>query len=340
MYTAFITEKERLEVRQTPIPEPGPGQVRVRVDYVGLCGSDLHYYFDGANGAFRVLEPLTPGHEMSGRVDLDPAGEWAPGTPVTLHPARFGEPQDSYPESRHLWPGGSYLGSAATNPHTQGALTQYLLVDTAMLRALPGSLPLRRAALAEPLGVALHAINKAGGVAGKRVLVAGAGPIGLLTIAAARALGAASIAATDVLPGPLQRAADLGAQEVYDVTNQEVPGGFDTVFECTGVPASLSTAFAATRPEGIVVLVGMMPAQPLPVVLAPIGTKELTIVGSFRFNTEVDDAIAFLDEHPELEAVITHDVRASDAASIVGALELARDSQASGKVLVQVWPEA
>lgn len=338
MRAAYITEKERLSVRESQLPEPTRGQVRVRVDYVGLCGSDLHYYYEGANGANIVREPLVPGHEMSGRVDLDPAGEWAPGTPVTLHPARFGPPQEAYPDARHLWPGGSYLGSAATMPHTQGALAEYIVVEADMLRALPESLPLRRAALAEPLGVALHAINKAGGVEGKNILVAGAGPIGLLTIAAARALGAASIAATDVLVGPLDRARGAGADEVYDVSTQEVPGGYDIVFECTGVPASVTVAFAAARPEATVVLVGMMPAQPVPVILAPIGTKELTVVGSFRFNTEVDDAIAFLDAHPELESIITHDVVATDADSVVGALELARDSQASGKVVVHVWP--
>src|SRR5690625_450044 len=207
MRAAFITAAEELEVREVPTPDPTRAEVRIRVNYVGVCGSDLHYFFDGANGPNVVTEPLIPGHEMSGTVDLDPSGTWAPGTPVTVHPARFGAPQQAYLDSPHLWPGGSYLGSAATVPHTQGALREYLVVDRAMVRPLPASLPLRRAALCEPLGVALHALNQGGSVEGKRVLVTGAGPIGLLTIAAAARGGAALVAATDVLPGPLRRAA-------------------------------------------------------------------------------------------------------------------------------------
>src|SRR5699024_9816914 len=108
-----------------------------------------------------------------------------------------------------------------------------------MVRTLPVSLSIRRAVLAEPLGVALHALNQAGALDGKRVLVAGAGPIGLLTIAAARVAGAASVAATDILPGPLGRARAAGADACYNVTTEEVPPGFDVVFECTGVPASV-----------------------------------------------------------------------------------------------------
>ncbi len=339
MRAAFITAKEQLEVRQVPTPQPGPGEVRIRVEYLGICGSDLHYYFDGANGPNTIREPLIPGHEMSGRVDLDPAGEWEAGTPVTVHPARFGEPDEAFMDSPHLWPGGSYLGSAASLPHAQGALVEFLVVDRAMVRPLPQSLPTRRAVLAEPLGVALHAVNRAGSVAGKSVLVAGAGPIGVLVVAAARAGGAASVAATDLLPGPLERAQRAGADTCYNVSTDEVPPGFDVIFECTGVAASVSSALALARPAGTVVLVGMMPADPRPVALAPLGTRELTVVGSLRFNDEIDEAIRFLERHPEAEETITHEVEAKDAASIVSALHLARDSQASGKVALRVFPD-
>lgn len=336
MRAAYITGKQMLEVRDVPAPEPGPGQVRLRVDYVGICGSDLHYYFDGANGAFVIREPLVPGHELSGRVDLDPGGEWAPGTPVTVHPARFGEPQAAFRDRPHLWPGGSYLGSAATLPHTQGALSEFIVVERGMVRPLPASLPVRRAVLAEPLGVALHALNQAGPVAGKRVLVTGAGPIGLLTIAAARAAGAAWVAATDVLPEPLRRAADLGAQAIFDVTREEVPGDFDVVFECSGVPASLTTALSATRAAGVIVLVGMLPADPRPVALAPLVARELHVVGSFRFKDEIDTAVELLDTRPEFEDVITHEIAAQDSAAVLEGFATARDSARSGKVILSL----
>lgn len=338
MLAAFVTGPEQLEVKQVEKPNPAPGQVRIRVDYVGLCGSDLAYYFHGANGANVVREPFVLGHELSGRVDYDPDGHRQAGTPITVHPARFGTPAPNYPEHPHLWPGGTYLASAATFPHTQGGLAQYLVVDAPMLRELPSSLPVRRAVLAEPLGVALHALSQAPTVHGKRVLVTGSGSIGLLAIAAVKARGADFVAATDVSAGPLERARMAGADEVYDVTHENIEAEFDVVLECTGVPASVSAAVAAARPAGTVVLVGMMPADPVPVLLAPIGTKELTIVGSFRFKEEIDDAVAFLDEHPSVEEIITHEVTATDADSLITALDLAQDSRISGKVVVRVWP--
>ncbi len=88
-----ILGPEELVVEDLPLPEPADDEVRVRMQYGGICGSDLHYYFLGRNGAFEVTEPFTPGHEMSGVVDLDPSGTWAPGTPVTIAPATFGTPQ-------------------------------------------------------------------------------------------------------------------------------------------------------------------------------------------------------------------------------------------------------
>lgn len=336
MRAVFIESARRAAVREVPVVEPGEGQVRVRIDYVGICGSDLHYYFDGANGAFVVREPLIPGHEVSGRVDLDPSGRWAPGTPVTVHPATFGTPDPAIPDDPHLWAGGAYLGSASTWPHTQGGLVEFLVVDGAMLRALPSDLPVRRAALAEPLAVALHALSKAGEVTGARVLVTGSGPIGLLCVAAAVAGGAAQVDATDVLPGPLQRARALGAAETFDVTTQQVPAdAYDVVLECSGVAASVSTALRAVRRAGTVVQVGMVPDEPRPVNIAPFVSKEVRWCGTFRFKDEIDAAVRLLAERPEIESVITHEFGAAD---IDEAFATARDSQASGKVLVAVWP--
>lgn len=337
MRAAYIESARTVAVREVPLPEPGPDQVRVRVDYVGICGSDLHYYHEGANGAFVVREPLIPGHEVSGRVDLDPTGTLPSGTSVTVHPARFGTPDPRIPDDPHLWSGGSYLGSASTWPHTQGGLAEFILVDRRMLRPLPEHLPIRRAALAEPLAVALHGLSKAGDVSGRRVLVTGSGPIGLLSIVAAVAAGAARVDATDVLPGPLRRARELGADEVYDVTTREVPeGGYDVVLECSGVAASVSTALRAARVGGTVVQVGMVPNEPRPINIAPFIAKEIRWFGTFRFNDEIDRAVELLAAAPHIEDVVTH---VFDADDLDAAFATARDSDVSGKVLVAVWPE-
>src|SRR3954453_14708345 len=187
MRAIVIHGKLDLRTDERPAPEPGAGDVLLRMAYGGICGSDLHYYNEGANGEYVVRQPLVPGHEGSGTVALAPSGELAPGTPVTVHPATFGPAQPGIEDRRHLWPGGSYLGSASTWPHTQGGMSEYLVVGKDMVRGLPATLPLRRAALAEPLAVALPALAVAGGVSGKRVLVSGSGPIGLLAAAAALA---------------------------------------------------------------------------------------------------------------------------------------------------------
>lgn len=334
MRALTIHGQQDLRLEEHPVPDPGPEQVRIKVAYVGICGSDLHYYHHGAIGAFVITEPLVPGHELAGTVDLDPSGRLVAGSPVTVHPARFGAPVTGLEDARHLWPGGSYLGSASTQPHTQGGMTEYLVVDAEMVQELPPDLPLTRAALVEPLAVALHGIARAGGVGGARVLVSGAGPIGSLTAFAAGALHAARVTVADVAAEPLERATALGVDDTILLGSAEVPSGaYDVVFECAGVPASISTAIAAVRPRGVVAQVGMLPNAEVPVLLAPLVAKEAHLVGSFRFDDEIGEAVRLLRANPAAEAVITHVFAADDAA---GAFATAGDSRASGKVLIRM----
>ncbi|MDD7961424.1 L-idonate 5-dehydrogenase [Microbacterium thalli] len=334
MKALAIHSREDLRWEERTVPEPGAGEVRLRVCFVGICGSDLHYYFHGANGEYTIREPLTPGHELSGVVDLDPSGRLVPGTPVTVHPARFGPETPGLEAHPHLRAGGDYLGSAAADPHRQGGAAEYLIVEEHMVRVLPEGLPLERAALAEPLAVALHAVGRAGEVAGKRVLVIGAGPIGLLVAAAAHHAGAAVVAASDVRPEPLERARSLGASEFFLVGTDTIDDeSFDVVFECSGVAPALTQAVRAARRAGTVVQVGMLANAEIGVNLAPMLAKELTLRGAFRFSTEIDDAIEMLAASDALDSVITHVIPASDA---VDALTVARDSSASAKVLLSL----
>jgi L-idonate 5-dehydrogenase len=336
MKAIVIHGKDDLRVEEVPTPEPAEGQVRLRIAYGGVCGSDLHYWAEGANGEYVVREPLVPGHEVSGTVDLDPAGELAAGTPVTVHPATFGTPEPGIEDRRHLWPGGAYLGSASTRPHTQGGMSEYLLVRRDMVRVLPAGLPLRRAALAEPLAVALHGLTVAGDVTGRRVLVSGSGPIGLLAAAAALARGAAQVVVTDVLEGPLERARGIGVHGTVRVGAEQIPpGAFDVVLECSGVPAAVSPALVGARRGGVVVQVGMVPDEARPVNLAPLVSKELQLRGSFRFDDEIGEAIELLAARPGIEDVVTHEFPADRA---VEAFATARDSAVSGKVLVSLVP--
>ena len=323
-----------MRLEDVPEVEPGEGQVRLKVAYVGICGSDLHYYYNGANGAFVITEPLIPGHELSAVVDLDPSGELAPGTPVTVHPARYGTSAPGIEDRPHLWPGGDYLGSASVIPHRQGAAVEHLIMDRENIRVLPESLPLRRGALAEPLAVSLHAVTIAGDVTGKDCLVLGAGPIGLLAVAALLHRGASSVHVTDVRPEPLERAAALGAQRTLRVP-EEAPANnaYDVVLECSGAPVSLSSAVQAVRPAGIIVQVAILPNQDIPVNLASLVAKEVQLRGTQRFDTEIDEAIELLAQDARFDAVVTQVVPVAEAET---AFATAKDASRSAKVLLEL----
>lgn len=332
MKSLVIHAAQDIRLEEQPVPEPSAGEVRLRVRFVGICGSDLHYYFHGANGEFVVREPFIPGHELSAIVDLDPSGELAPGTPVAVHPARYGDPVEGLEVSPHLWPGGDYLGSAAVLPHRQGAAAEYMLAEKQAIRVLPEGLPLERAALAEPLAVSTHAVNLAGDVAGKRVLVLGAGPIGLLAVAVLHARGAAEIVVGDMHDAPLERAVALGATRTFRVDQEQPePDAFPIVFECSSAPPSLSSAVRGVARAGLVVQVGILPDAEISVNLAPMLAKESTLRGAWRFHTEIDDAVELLAAQSALDAVVTHVVPAEDA---VAAFDTARDSARSAKVLL------
>ena len=259
---------------------------------------------------------------------------------MTVHPATWGIPQpDVTEEQRHLWPSSGYLGSASTWPHTAGGLAEQLVVRRDQVRRLPASLPVKRAALAEPLAVGLHALAVSGGIRGKRVLVSGSGPIGLLTAAAAAAEGAAEVVCADLLAGPLQRARSLGAASPVQIGTvqigvEELPDShFDVTMECAGVPQALHGLLLATRRAGIVVQIGNLPDEARPVNLAPLVSKEIQLRGTFRFNAEIDAAITLLDKNPQIEQVITHVIPIDD---VNEAFAVAANSEISGKVLVEV----
>jgi L-idonate 5-dehydrogenase len=328
-----------LRVEERPLPRPGPGQVLVESTHGGICGSDLHYYLDGAVGAFALREPLTLGHEVVGTVAEDhgegPSPRLAPGTPVAIHP---GIACERCPECRgghpHVCRHSRYLGSAAHTPHTQGGFASFLAIRRDRLRPLPAGLPASRAVLAEPLGVALHALSRTGGVRGANVLVSGAGPIGALTAGAAKAAGAARVWACDLLDPPLARARAAGADETLRVGARDLPEEhFDVVIEASGAPAALGGVLAAVKRRGVVVQLGSLPGGPVAATLASIVAKEIELRGSFRFRTEIDDAVAMLATSERLEAVITHTFPLEEAAE---AMEVAADPAVSGKVVLRL----
>ncbi|TMR96986.1 L-idonate 5-dehydrogenase [Nonomuraea basaltis] len=327
-----------LRLEERPAPAPGPGQVAVDIRYGGICGSDLHYWRHGAVGEFRLREPLVLGHEIVGRVREAGAGSQAPppGTPVAVHPlASCGRCRQCLAGRRNTCLDTGYLGSAARNPHVQGGFADVLVVPAERVLPLPEGLDLRLAAVAEPAAVAWHAVRQAGDVRGKRVLVTGAGPIGCLVVAALRVAGAREITVTDVHDAPLAVAQAVGATSTVRVGG--AAGGLedlaaDIAIESSGSPAGLRTCVYGVDRGGLVVGVGLLPPGDTPVAANAVITRELRLVGSFRFDTELGEVLhALADGRLPVDPVITSVlpvVRTSEA------FELAADPARSCKVLL------
>ncbi|SDP49716.1 L-idonate 5-dehydrogenase [Streptomyces sp. cf386] len=329
-----------LRVDELAVPAPGPGQALVAVRYGGVCGSDLHYWRHGGVGDFRLKEPMVLGHEVVGTVvsygsHADEASGPAPGTAVAVHPAT---PCGVCPECadgrRNVCRDTRYLGSAARFPHVQGGFAAHVTVPAEQLRALPAGLELRRAALAEPLSVALHAVRRAGEVAGKHVLVTGAGPIGCLVVAAAKAAGAARVTVTDLLPAALEYARIAGADTLVradDPDDAGWPAEVDVAIEASGVAAGLDTCLRLVRRGGVVVQLGMLPPGQSPFAGNLVVSREIELRGAFRFDTEFDDALELLAAEASFDGLVSAVVPVREAES---AFALAADRSTSCKVLL------
>lgn len=325
----------RQDVRVEEIPEPrcGPGEVVMEVDFGGICGSDLHYWLHGATGLSVIREPMILGHEVAGRIveiGSDVTG-FTIGQPITPHPspACAGSPAD-------LAGSRAYFGSAGTMPHTQGAFARYKAIPAYQVRPLPPELPLERAALTEPLSVAFHAVTRAGGVAGRNVLVSGAGPVGNLVVAALRRAGAAHITASDLSPFALELATRSGADEVVNIAaGQALPAEVDIVIEASGAPMAVGPGLEALRFGGTMVQLGNLPLGDMTTQLAVLVARELACLGSFRFQEEIVTAIGALADGIAVDHIVTHVFPVDDA---LVALAAAQDRASASKVLLDFRP--
>jgi L-iditol 2-dehydrogenase/L-idonate 5-dehydrogenase len=333
-----------LRIEEVPVKAPAPHEAVVEVAYGGICGSDLHYWLHGAAGESILKAPLVLGHEISGTVAVAAADGTGPaaGTAVAVHPATPG-PGDGtvrYPADRpNLSPGCTYLGSAARFPHTDGAFARFVTLPALMLRTLPAGMDLRTAALIEPASVAWHAVARAGNVAGKSALVIGSGPIGALAVAVLKRAGAARITAVDVHPKPLETATAVGADQVLQAGEADAIAAVqaDVVIESSGSHHGLASAIAGAARGGTVVMVGLLPSGPQPVLISLAITRELDLRGSFRFNSEIDGVIAALaDGTLRIDPVITHEYPHTEG---LEAFATAKNSAESGKVLLSFHSE-
>lgn len=340
MRAAVLMPDHQIFLREVPSPNPRPGQVVVAPVLVGLCGSDVSYATTGANGNFVQHEPMILGHEVCARLTSDtkidrqsiPTGALVAVHP--LWPSPLAGKSVVRPDSEQ--DAMSFLGSASTQPHTPGGLAELVAVRPEQLRILPEGLPAERAVLAEPLAVVLHAFSRLPGpTAQQRILICGAGPIGLLCLLVALAQGAASVTITDLHPRPLNLAATLGATTTIQAPEAPPPDSHTLAIEASGNPGALESALTTLAPHGHLLQLGMLPQKPAPTTLAALVTKELTLTGTHRFTGELDDALTFLTQHDECSQIVTHRLPLDATAR---AMELAGNPAAASKVVVQVEP--
>ena len=338
MLACRIHAKEDLRIEPVTTPEPGPGEVLVQLGAGGICGSDLHYYFEGRNGSFVVREPLIPGHEASGVVAAVGPGvtRVKVGDRAAISPSHAcGKCEYCRQGREHLCTSMRFLGSASLFPHVQGMFQEYFVMGERQIYPATGDVSLGELAFAEPLAVALHALNRGKSLLGKSVLVTGAGTIGCLMVMAARLAGAAKVTVSDVLDRPLAKALEVGADVALRADRDAeilAKPQFDAAFEVSGSFAALKTCVAAVRRGAFIVQVGTLPHEPLPFVLNELMVKELDFCPAFRWGIEFDWAVQYLQSRRvDVRPLLTGQFPLQEA---VQAFALAKDKNRSTKVQV------
>jgi threonine dehydrogenase-like Zn-dependent dehydrogenase len=299
MRAAFFEGFRAMTVRDAPVPEPGPGEVLVRVRYCGICGSDLSLYRTGVLAGPDVIL----GHEVSAVVDHDPSGAWQPGARVTVYPNRGC--------GRCLWcREGKFRYCLDPPDHHGGGYAEFAAVPARNLIPLPEDLDDPTAAAAEPFGVALRGVELAGPRAGDFAYVSGLGSIGLFTVAGLVAEGCRVMGA-DPREDRRRLGLEAGCEAVIDPTKQDTvsatleldPHGPRLAFECAGVPESLQQVFDTCGYEGVVGILGIPMA---PVFLLRMTLRELR---AFSIQGPSMDsmrrAIELLRDRPEGRVAIT-----------------------------------
>jgi L-iditol 2-dehydrogenase len=336
MRVAVLNAPGELVLEDRPEPEPGPGQVKVRIASVGVCGSDTHYYDHGRIGDFVVESPLVLGHEASGVVVAvgDGVTSLRPGQRVSLEP---GVPdlvcEQCLAGRYNLCPDMRFFAT----PPIDGAFAEHVVVHAAFAHPVPDTMSDDAAALLEPLSVGVWACRKGRVSAGSRVLVTGAGPIGLVAVQTALAFGATEVVVSDVNPARLALARDLGATDVVDAREQSVrdlPRPPQVLLECSGFPPAIGDGLRALDRAGRAVLVGMG-GDEVPLPLAHVQSRELEVTGTFRYANTWPTAIALVTSgRVDLDRLVTGTYGLAQAAD---ALTASRTDPQAVKAVVRPW---
>ncbi|WP_372698614.1 NAD(P)-dependent alcohol dehydrogenase [Arthrobacter sp. JSM 101049] len=326
--SAVLRGVRDVAIEDRPVPLPAAHEVIVAVRATGICGSDVHYYEHGRIGDFVLEAPMVIGHESAGVItavgaDIDPDRV---GQVVALEPGVPCRHCGQCLAGRYnLCPDVVFFAT----PPVDGSIAGLVAIDADFAHLAPKGLSFEQAAMAEPVSVGVWAARKAGITAGDRVLVTGAGPIGLFAAQVARAQGALAVAVTDLSEYRLGVARELGFTAV--AAGVELPGGYTVLLECSGAQPAVESGLRALAPAGRAVLVGMG-ADQVSISVPLIQGRELSITGVFRYANTYPTALALIASGAvDTAPLITHRFELEDTEA---ALTLARREPESLKAVV------
>ena len=292
MNAAFMTKLGKIEILEAPIPEPGPGEALVRIECVGICGSDLHYFESGRLGLRIVKPPFILGHEACGIVERVGVGvqNVKPGDRVALEPGRACGKCDFCRKGLYnLCASVAFFGS----PPTNGVFREYVAHDAALCFPLPDNVTAIEGALVEPLAIGFYAALRAEAKFGMTAVVTGSGCIGLMSMLALRAFGTSRIYVTDVEQKRLDKALSLGANGVVNAREKDVveeimrltdSAGCDLVIEAAGAEITAVQAIRMTKKGAVVMFIGQSADGEIKLPITDAIMKELTFLTIFRYR--------------------------------------------------------
>lgn len=319
MRASILKRQGIMTIETLTVPTPGPDEVLVQVAAVGVCGSDVHYYEHGRIGPFVVDHPLILGHELSGRIvavgsAVDPERV---GNRVAVEPQR---PCRTCVQCRagryNLCPKMEFYAT----PPIDGAFAEYVTIQDDFAYDVPDSVSDESAALIEPLSVGIWACERAGVRPGSRVLVAGAGPIGVIVAQAARAFGASEVHITDISEDRLAFALQHGASHTLNALTESVEGlGVDVFIDASGAAEAVRSGIKAVGPAGKVILVGLG-ADDIELPVNVIQNNEIWVSGVFRYVNTWPLAIQLIaDGKVDLDVLVTGRFALTEAESALNA---------------------
>jgi L-iditol 2-dehydrogenase len=316
MLIAELYEPRRFRLADQPrVPDPGPGEIQVAVTAVGICGSDLHYFSEGAIGDTPCVYPMVLGHEPAGRVVKTGAGVsgWSPGDPAILEPALYCYHCEFCLAGKHNLCANLRFLSSPTEP---GFFRELVNLPAANLLPLPPNLNEREGTLVEPLAVVLHSLQFALPRPGETAAVFGAGPIGLLTIAMLKLSGVRRVWAIDPLPHRRDLALSVGADAALNPTGSDPVRailadthnrGVDMAIDCVARDESINQSIDATCSAGRVVVTGIPSEAHVRLAFHTLRRKEIALYNVRRSNHESGAATALLSDYPRRFAgILTH----------------------------------